>query len=155
MSDVWHKKLEVLNIIYYANFYFINLLTTKYTWRICCNNTRCNRIRYTTSAPGYAADIQTIFYFGPQFAQESDMHHSYGINNPVTNILKVLWHGWYVHIIFHESPKRKVPGCRIGCPWKPAATNYLSFCKLQQLGVDSEIPRWLDYDDSHSLTSER
>jgi hypothetical protein len=59
---------------------------------------------FNIAALGYAADIQTIFLFDPQFAQESDMHQSYGVN-PVMKLLKVHWHGWYVHIIFHESPK--------------------------------------------------
>jgi hypothetical protein len=60
---------------------------------------------FNTASPGYAADIQMIFYFDPQFAQESDIYQSYGVNNPVTKLLKVHWHEWYVHIIFHESPK--------------------------------------------------
>jgi hypothetical protein len=33
------------------------------------------------------------------------MYQSYGVNNRVTKLLNVHWHGWYVHIIFHESPK--------------------------------------------------
>jgi hypothetical protein len=44
--------------------------------------------------------------------------------NPVTKLLKVHWHGWNVHIIFHESPKLKVHGCQIewsGWPWMSAA----------------------------------
>jgi hypothetical protein len=32
------------------------------------------------AATGYAADIQTIFQFVPQFVQESDTYQSYGVN---------------------------------------------------------------------------
>jgi hypothetical protein len=42
------------------------------------------------------------------------MYQSYSVNNPVTKLLKVHWHGWYVHIIFHESPKLKCMGVRLG-----------------------------------------
>jgi hypothetical protein len=73
-------------------------------------------------------------------------------------LLKVHWRGWYVHIIFHESPSWKVPGCVIGWsgwPRNVAATTYPSSWELWQLIVDSVIPIWLDYDDSPSLTSER
>jgi hypothetical protein len=64
------------------------------------------------------------------------MHQSYGVNNPVTNLLKVHWHVWYVHIIFHESSKCKVHGCQIGWsgwPWNVAAMTYPSFreCLVQ------------------------
>jgi hypothetical protein len=58
------------------------------------------------------------------------MYQSYEVNNPVTRLLKVHWHGWYVHIIFHESPKWKARGCRTGWFWWPrnaAATTYPSF----------------------------
>jgi hypothetical protein len=64
------------------------------------------------------------------------MYQSYCVNNPVTNLLKVHWHGWYLHIIFHKSPKWKVQGCQIGrsgWPWNIAATTYPSFweCLVQ------------------------
>jgi hypothetical protein len=64
------------------------------------------------------------------------MYQSYGVNNPVTKLLMVHLHGWYVHIIFHESPEWKVHGCQIGWsgwPWNVAATTYPSFreCSVQ------------------------
>jgi hypothetical protein len=81
------------------------------------------------------------------------MYQSYGVNNPVTNLLKVHRHGWYVHIIFHESPKWKVHGCQIGWsgwPWNVAATSYPSFreCLIQvqqssrELGDISYMTVW-------------
>jgi hypothetical protein len=48
------------------------------------------------------------------------MYQCYGVNNPVTKLLKVHRYGWYVHIIIHESPKWKDHGCQIGWsawPW--------------------------------------
>jgi hypothetical protein len=42
------------------------------------------------------------------------MYQSYGVNNPVTKLLKVHWLGWYVHIIFHESQNEKPMGVRFG-----------------------------------------
>jgi hypothetical protein len=35
---------------------------------------------FNMAATGYAADIQTIFYFAPQFVQESDTYQSYSGN---------------------------------------------------------------------------
>jgi hypothetical protein len=81
------------------------------------------------------------------------MHQSYGINNPVTKLLKVHWHGWYVHIIFHESSKWKVHGCQTGWsgwPWNVAAMTYPSFweCLIQirrssrELGDISHMTEW-------------
>jgi hypothetical protein len=74
-------------------------------------------------------------------------------NNPVTKPLMFHWHGWYVHIIFHESPKRKVHGCQIGWsrwPWNVAATTCPSFreCLVQvrwssrELGDISHMTVW-------------
>jgi hypothetical protein len=68
-------------------------------------------------------------------------------------LLKVHWHGWYVHIIFHESPKWKVHGCQIGWsgwPWNVAAKTYPSFqeCLVQvrwssrELGDISHMTVW-------------
>jgi hypothetical protein len=57
------------------------------------------------------------------------MYKSYGVNNPVTKLWKVRWHGWYVHIICHEAPKWKVRGCQIGWsgwPRNVATTTYPS-----------------------------
>jgi hypothetical protein len=31
---------------------------------------------------------------------------SYSVNNPLMKLLKVHLHGWYAHIIFHESKKK-------------------------------------------------
>jgi hypothetical protein len=81
------------------------------------------------------------------------MYQSCGINNPVTKLLKVHWHGWYVHIIFHEFPKWKVHGCQIGWsgwPWNVAATTYPLFreCLVQvqqssrDLGDISHMKVW-------------
>jgi hypothetical protein len=67
--------------------------------------------------------------------------------------LKVHWHGWYVHIIFHESPKWKVHGFQTewsGWPWNVAATTYPSFreCMDQvrrssrKLGDISHMTAW-------------
>jgi hypothetical protein len=81
------------------------------------------------------------------------MYQSYGVNNPVTKLLKVHWYVWYVHIIFHESPKLKVHGCQIGWswwPWNVAATTYPSFpeCLVQvrrssrKLGDISHLTVW-------------
>jgi hypothetical protein len=72
------------------------------------------------------------------------MYQSYGINNPVTKLLKVHWHGWYVHIIFHEYPKWKVRGCQIGWsgwPWNVAAMIYSSFqeCLVQVRWLNREL----------------
>jgi hypothetical protein len=75
------------------------------------------------------------------------------VNNPVTKFLKVHWHGRYVRIIFHESPKWKVHGCQIGWsgwPWNVAATTYPSFleCLVQvrrssrELGDISYMTVW-------------
>jgi hypothetical protein len=81
------------------------------------------------------------------------MNQRYGVNNPVTKLLKVHWHGWYVNIIFHESPKLKVHGCQIGWsgwPWNVAATTYPFFreCLVQvrrsrrELGDISHMTVW-------------
>jgi hypothetical protein len=80
------------------------------------------------------------------------MHPSYGVNNHVTK-LKVHWHEWNVHIIFHESPNWKVHGCHIGWsgwPWNVAATTYPPFreCLVQvrrssrELGDISHMIVW-------------
>jgi hypothetical protein len=78
------------------------------------------------------------------------MYQSYGVYFPVTKLLKVHWHGWYVHIIFHEFG---VHGCQSGWsgwPWNVAATTYQSFreCLVQirrssrELGNISHMTVW-------------
>jgi hypothetical protein len=82
---------------------------------------------FNMAVPGYAVDIKVIFYIFPQFVQEGDIYQSCSINNLVIKLLKIHCHGWYVHIIFHESQKRKVHGCQISWsrwPQNVAATAY-------------------------------
>jgi hypothetical protein len=81
------------------------------------------------AAPGYAANIQAILELVQQFVQESDICQSYSVYKPVTKLLKVDCHWWYVHIVFNESPKWKVNGCEIGWSGWPrivAATTFSS-----------------------------
>jgi hypothetical protein len=54
---------------------------------------------------------------------------SRGVALIVTKLLQVHWHGWFVHIIFRESPKWKLHTCHIrwpGCPQNVAAMTYPS-----------------------------
>jgi hypothetical protein len=60
---------------------------------------------FNTAASGYAAESRRYSNLSHSLLKTVTSYQIYSINNSVIKLLKVYWHGWYAHIIFHEFPK--------------------------------------------------